>query len=539
MMIDKKLKLIVIIQVICSLTFSILTLVNILPFYFTNTDPTYEYLVNGMNLNYGVTPGHADHPGSTLQWLLAMTNRSYFNLFQVQENMKLDFVFQPENYAVFYSIIAMVCYSIIQYQLTIKLVFQQQKRIFQFYPLFLLIISYPYLEEIIAVKPENLMIQISSILIIAILIYETDTIKKFTSNKSYIYGILLAVGISTKFTFLILVPMILFIPTIRNKIKFLITTLIVLFTLNIKLLGTFSITWFLYIIVNGGRYGEVRQKNIEKTIYSFFDLIFIKFPVIAIVFALIIINFQNWKNIVIYLRHQRIFGILLSLASFSLILVVKEWLPRDFIFMVPVYTTILIYMVSKFMESQKSQIFKRITDILVSNQMKITILVVGLFTLDNSAKIIDTIRAKEINDVNTQNEHFFFEKSITDLISKGNIVVSDYNAPIQYAALQFGNAMYGLSVVSDEVDRYYPTSLQFIGSSIYNGKSEIIGCQFFPSFLLEDRGIFLLIRSKKELETRLDESPHGYKWTLSERYVENPRTGLDWKIYQVIKADCK
>ena len=75
----KIVRFLIIVQISIYISYSLKSLGDLLPFYFTNTDPAYEYLINGVNLNYGVPPGHADHPGSTVQWLVFLTNKIFEN----------------------------------------------------------------------------------------------------------------------------------------------------------------------------------------------------------------------------------------------------------------------------------------------------------------------------------------------------------------------------------------------------------------------------------------------------------------------------
>lgn len=39
--------------------------------YYSNSDPTYTYLLNGLEILHGVSPGHIDHPGTPLQLFIA------------------------------------------------------------------------------------------------------------------------------------------------------------------------------------------------------------------------------------------------------------------------------------------------------------------------------------------------------------------------------------------------------------------------------------------------------------------------------------
>jgi len=131
-------------------------------------------------------------------------------------------------------------------------------------------------------------------------------------------------------------------------------------------------------------------------------------------------------------------------------------------------------------------------------------------------------------------EEFQISKSL-----EGHIVITDYDAPTQYAALQFGNALYGDSSVKIEVDNRYPTSLHIVGTNIYNGKIEKIGCQLFPRFLAEGRKVYVFSRSLQETKSRINSSEHGFDWSFSDKFIEYKDLELDWKVYEVINAKCR
>jgi hypothetical protein len=145
----------------------------------------------------------------------------------------------------------------------------------------------------------------------------------------------------------------------------------------------------------------------------------------------------------------------------------------------------------------------------------------------------------------TKNETYAFEGGRTVFedfqklnSEKGHIVITDYDTPTQFAALQFGNVMYGESAVREEVDKKYPTSLHIIADTVLNGKGEKIGCQLFSQFKIENRKIFIFVRSPDEARSRLNSSVHGYNFVFSNNFLEFRESGLDWKIFEIVSAEC-
>ena len=510
----------IILQLIIYLIYCLNELKKLIPFYFKNSDPAYEYLINGINLVYGMSPGHADHPGSTLQWLLSLTNRFYFMFFGVSINLKTDFVNYPENYAVFFSLVSMVLHILVLILITLKLIKIFDNKYFAFYPFAYLICCLGLLDQVIGIKPENLLLFFSNLFLFAILHFEDK--KNFNKYlPAIIYGSIFALGISTKMTFILLLPIILFITGLKAKLLFIFIFILEFLIINLKLIGVFSIKWFVNIFINGGRYGQDQSINIID-IGSNVKNIFIYYPYLAInifiIFGCLILG--KYKEI-IKSFDNRVYRISFIFILFTSLLIFKDSLPRDFIILLPFLSLLtLINVIYLF------KIIKRGKELLGITLMLIILI---LISKDNSWIGNDK---KNISKKS-------YENFVEAMSTKGNIVISDYDAPTQFSALQFGNAMYGNSAVNNEIDAKYPTSLFIVGSTIYNGKVDVIGCKLFSNFLKEDRKIFVLTRSLNDLRVRIISSPHSYNWTYSSKYVFFPDSGLDWKIYEVIAAECK
>ncbi|MEO5569462.1 MAG: hypothetical protein ABIT08_05770, partial [Bacteroidia bacterium] len=67
------------------------------PFYSSWSDPTYDYLFNGLNLARGHLDGHADHPGTPLQIYSGITIK-FFHLFSNEDDIIKDVILRPEWY---------------------------------------------------------------------------------------------------------------------------------------------------------------------------------------------------------------------------------------------------------------------------------------------------------------------------------------------------------------------------------------------------------------------------------------------------------
>ena len=505
------------------------------PFFYKNTDPAYEYLINGINLIYGMTPGHADHPGSTLQWALSLTHRIYYYTSGVNTNLKIDFVNEPEMYALTFSIISIIFHAFIIYLTTHKLYQIYRRIIYLFYPTIFMIVAYEYFDQLIGVKPENFLIMTAGLMIYGMIVFENKNQEKNTA-KAVFYGLILAVGISTKLTFLPFLLLLFFIRSNFGKLLSVITMMATLLVLNIKLYGTFRLSWFTNIIFNGGRYGENRSKPFIDIISDFGNIVLLKYPgvTISIVLTIIIFSRSNYKRKLVESEIRLIFYSSL-LMIFGLLLVIKESLPRDFVIIIPLIAFVLIIQLGALVHIKY---FKNIWgNIRLLPYMSLTLFISLIFI---SVIILNTYNKLFNSEINSDNnEKYLFEEFHISKSLEGHVVITDYDAPTQYAALQFGNVLYGESSVKLEVDDKYPTSLHIVGTNIYNGKNEKIGCQFFPRFLAEGRKIYVFSRSLQDMELRIKSSEHAFDWSFSDKFIEYKDLDLDWKIFEVTIAKCR
>jgi hypothetical protein len=413
-----------------------------------------------------------------------------------------------------------------------------KKNIFIFYPTIFILISYPFVDQIVGIKPESLLIIATSLLVLLILhIFESQQ-SKISIFSLVTLGAIFAFGVSTKLTFILFAGIFLFIKNITNKIIFVISTLIIAFLINIKLIGVFSYTWFINIIFNGGRYGQDRSKDYLNILSTFKDLVLQQYQVIGIILILSIYlatNRQGRQNL-LQIKALKVFSLL---VTSGLVLIVKESLPRDFLFITPILAVIILILVASIPSITSIKIYEKYGNKIIVGITVIFMISEIALLMSSELKYINIILSNQKNEqITVSQNHKLYENRVTEILSPGEIVITDYDAPTQFAALQFGNVMYGESSVTTEIDQTYPTSLHIVGSNIYNGKSEIIGCQLFPKFENEGRSIYLVTRSRSEFISRIKSSVHGYDWDLSENYIQYKETGLDWKIFEVLNTKC-
>lgn len=74
------------------------SLVYLPPFWRQLPDPIYQYLLNGVAITTGVIPGHTDHPGTSMQWLMGLIQWLSFQIAGQGESYVADVVARPEWY---------------------------------------------------------------------------------------------------------------------------------------------------------------------------------------------------------------------------------------------------------------------------------------------------------------------------------------------------------------------------------------------------------------------------------------------------------
>lgn len=83
---------------ILQLVQSLSTLYLLPAFWRFYADPPYMYLFNALSLGTGLTPQHVDHPGTSLQWLMAGVEHATFLVSGSQDSLPSDIAWNPEKY---------------------------------------------------------------------------------------------------------------------------------------------------------------------------------------------------------------------------------------------------------------------------------------------------------------------------------------------------------------------------------------------------------------------------------------------------------
>ncbi|MCY7361032.1 MAG: hypothetical protein LH629_03030, partial [Ignavibacteria bacterium] len=258
------------------------------PYYYNFYDPSYVYLINSLNLaqhnGYGV--GHFDHPGTTVQEIGAALIYTYHLVNNNQSDIAEDVIKRPEEYLKVIncamgvmSTLMLFLLGIFVFKLTGSILYSI---LIQFTPFSSMEIFYGY----IIVTPDNFLIVIMTSFITVLIwyLFKNTNANDEKGESGYglviAFGIVTALGMSTKLNFLpiAIVPLLL-INGIKKKLIY-IGIAVVLFHIIIypalENYGQFTL-WIAKLIVYNGHYGEGEAIVINKSEFmTHLGLIFTK-----------------------------------------------------------------------------------------------------------------------------------------------------------------------------------------------------------------------------------------------------------------------
>jgi hypothetical protein len=189
------------------------------PFYGTNRlDPAYAYLFNGLGLLQGLTPGHTDHPGTTVQEIAAITillNWSMTALVGVKQSVADSVLSHSENYL---TAINFVLFSLVAAAagLAVRCLIERTGRLWLSLLAPALMLSSPsVLTSLAGVEPEPLLIALA-IPAVLLALPSTQLGRRARTGRAAMLGLVLGAGIVTKVTFAPLALFALALPEITS-----------------------------------------------------------------------------------------------------------------------------------------------------------------------------------------------------------------------------------------------------------------------------------------------------------------------------------
>ncbi|MBD2464247.1 hypothetical protein H6G89_24900 [Oscillatoria sp. FACHB-1407] len=227
---------------------------------FSNSDPEYAYLLNSLNVIQSNPLGHTEHPG-TLVHILGAFIIGIVYVFQAITGLVDGTIIEavlkePELYlkAINSTFLFLIGISVfLAGQIALVLSRSLIPSLILQSPCFL----FTALEASYRISPEPVLFLISQILAIILLFYiyqpTFDRSKKFAA----LLGIMFGLGLATKYTFLPTILFILLVPTIRQKLITIGTTIVTFVLSTIPIIPQYpkTFSWLYGVLTRTGYYG--------------------------------------------------------------------------------------------------------------------------------------------------------------------------------------------------------------------------------------------------------------------------------------------
>jgi hypothetical protein len=232
-----------------------------------NSDPDYAYLLNSLNITQLKTPGHTDHPGTTIQVLGGIIIKITY-LIQSWKNFDASNIVEavlqsPEFYLLTINTILLILTTTLLFLLgVITFSFSQSialSLLLQLTPFWWTVLSHS-----IRVSPEPLLFCLSQLFVMLLLFYLYSDVVRLPRFALAI-GVVFGLGVATKFTFLPLGLVIFLLPGLPQKGLAIFTAITIFFLATLPVLSQYPriFSWILSIATHTGRHGKGNQGLVD------------------------------------------------------------------------------------------------------------------------------------------------------------------------------------------------------------------------------------------------------------------------------------
>lgn len=318
---------------------SLVALYRVPAFWRFYADPPYMYLFNSLSLATGLTPQHVDHPGTSLQWLMAGIERATFTVSGNRGSLADDIAWNPEKYLNVTGVALAILFAA-----SVTFFSWQLLRSVGAFPALiagLLILSGSGLTVpwIVTATPEALVASV----VLGILGILVPTLVNRSSQPSLqqlvALGALFAIGFTAKVIILPLVVLFIFALKIRglviaagSAIVMSLLVLIPVLELLPRMLG-----WFANLAGSSGRYGGDSPSSVTSNIQSGLLIVTREYSLTWLALAAfavaLVIGIRNAGVGAIWPDRLPMLGLTASIAA-TLAVSFKETTDRDFILLV-------------------------------------------------------------------------------------------------------------------------------------------------------------------------------------------------------------
>jgi len=252
------------------------------PFYAWYIDPTYPYLLNGLSLTQGLPPGHTDHPGTSLQILVALVIVASHLVLDGSGEVVSSVIRFPETYleitGVVQALLFVASYSISSYRIL---------RSFGYFIGFIFSISVLaavnlWLPWVVVATPESLVVSMSLLLVAIfapVLRRPNADISLFLSTVA---GVVLAIAITAKVIALPLALLAFVLLGPRRSLPVLAAAAATAVAILIPVMNQFPrmIDWYTSVGTGTARYGQDATTSITENLRAAVRIVTFEYPFI-------------------------------------------------------------------------------------------------------------------------------------------------------------------------------------------------------------------------------------------------------------------
>jgi hypothetical protein len=317
-----------------------------------------------------------------------------------------------------------------------------------------------------------------------------------------ILGIMTAIALTNK---IILIPFFIFfilIFQIRDKIKYVAITLLTGFILMLPVKSSLSITWFLLIIKNPGRWGEKgNSKTLPEILNDILELWFHDYPLIIVCFGFLVLWFvmnkvNNEQQNLVLIRY-----IILIILFTGLSL--KDAQTRDFISLATISSVLIILIMDKFEKFWS----KRPIPIRKFDAITLSLVIYTVFMITKSIESGDKI-TKNFYPINHKSKPLAIDR---------NFMMGFYRSPSHAAALMFGDMYYGPSRYLKQISTLYPNYFEYDiwSKNFYSTSGTKYSCQQIEN-KVENEKMYTFISTDVDTDKLFSASDPEFNFAKSE-----------------------
>jgi len=497
--------------------------------FIASADPSYNYLVNSYEVMTGVSPFAIHHPGTTLQYLMGVTNFfGWLTSELAQVPFSESIVAKPEWYLDLDLLILIVCQALALGYVVV--VIARRWGIFASISFFaLVLISTRFEVNIFLVGPVALTF-VLALLLVGIVIQISE------GNKSpklhFAFGVVAALGVMTKATF---IPMLVFIGIYwgLKGIKYSLwgfgTSLVIFVLLLRSQIGHMGY-WFIGIALTSGRNpGDTSSLSIQEKILGIPSTAANAVPLIVVAFLVFLafsIALKYRRNLSATFVLSRSDCTLVSLAMLAsvvaMFLTIKDYRQGDLILLAvlaPLVLTIGIQVVMGSLKGPKVIVLPWI--------------LLGIFSF--LAFFLFFSSQRSMAQAQVSSDYLAQVEYLEQARESGENVIYAYGVFTPGTALSFGD---GLSnhLLTDIIDIQYPRQASLNVATLRIEKRTTTGLTPWTCFDLAadlNRGEKFLIAPGRPIDVDQLKEANGIT------NLEQVRTFGDWPVYRIQGFDCQ